>query len=163
MVKKMRRAFKIGFSFGLPSGIVTTLGLMVGLNSITGSDIVVIGGILTIAIADSLSDAMGMHFSQEAEEHLTHLDVWKSTFFTLLSKFIFSSMFIIPVLIFELYKAIIISIMIGLFFIFLISLIIARERNDNALKVISEHLSITIFVILITHYVGIFISGYFSL
>ena len=98
----MKRAFKIGFSFGIPSGIVTTLGLMVGLNSITQSYLVVIGGILTIAIADSFSDALGIHFAQESENHVSHRDVWKSTVFTFLSKFIFSSIFIIPVLIFEL-------------------------------------------------------------
>jgi len=159
----MRRAFKIGFSFGIPSGIVTTLGLMVGLNSITHSNLVVIGGILTIAIADSFSDALGIHFSQESESHLSHKDVWKSTICTLLSKFIFSSMFIIPVLIFERNIAIIISVMIGLYLIFLTSLTIARRRKDNPFKVISEHILIAIFVIFITHYAGILISNIFNL
>ena len=98
----MKRALRVGFSFGLPSGIVTTLGLIVGLNSITHSQLVVIGGILTIAVADSLSDAIGMHISQESENHLSHRDVWKSTIWTLISKFIFSSIFIIPFLIFDL-------------------------------------------------------------
>jgi len=158
----MRRAFRIGFSFGLPSGIVTTLGLIVGLSSITTSHLVIIGGILTIALADSFSDSMGMHFSQESQNHLSHKDVWKSTIFTLLSKFIFSSIFIFPVLIFELNVAILISIFIGLYLIFLISLIIARERKDNPWKVISEHLAITIFVLILTHYVGILISNTFG-
>ena len=154
----MRRAFRIGFSFGLPSGIVTTLGLMVGLSSITQSRLIIIGGILTIALADSLSDAMGMHFAQESDDHLTHKDVWKSTFFTLLSKFIFSSIFIIPVLVLELNLAIIISIMVGLYLIFFISLIFARDRKDNPYRVIGEHIAITLLVIIITHYVGVFIS-----
>jgi len=158
----MRRAFRVGFSFGLPSGIVTTLGIMVGLNSITQSRLVVIGGILTIALADSFSDAMGIHFSQESENSISHKEVWKSTFYTLLSKFIFSSMFIIPVLIFDLTIAIIISVIIGLYLIFLISLIIARDRNDNPVKVISEHIAITLFVIFITNYVGILISNVFG-
>ena len=154
----MRRAIKIGFSFGIPSGIVTTLGLMVGLNSISQSYLVVIGGILTIAIADSFSDALGIHFAQESEDHISHKDIWKSTIFTFLSKFIFSSIFIIPVLIFELRIAIIISIMIGLYLIFLTSLIMARRRNDNPVIVCSEHLIIAISVIILTHYAGILIS-----
>ena len=158
----MRRAFKIGFSFGLPSGIVTTIGLMVGLSSITHSRLIVIGGILTIALADSFSDAMGIHFAQESENHLTHKDVWKSTFFTFISKIIFSSMFIIPVLIFRLNIAIIISVFIGLYLIFLISLIISRERNDNPIKVITEHIIIMILVILITYYIGQIISSTFG-
>ena len=47
----MKRSVKAGFSFGLTSGVITTLGLMVGLHSSTHSKLVVIGGILTIAIA----------------------------------------------------------------------------------------------------------------
>ena len=157
----MRRAFKVGFSFGITSGIITTLGLMVGLNSSTQSRFVVIGGILTIAVADSFSDAMGMHLAQESENHLTHKDIWKSTIFTLIAKFIFSSIFIIPVLIFNLKVAIIVSIFIGLYLIFLLSLIISRERKDNPYKVITEHIVITIFVIIIAHYLGLLISNVF--
>lgn len=49
----MRHSFKVGFCFGITSGIITTLGLMVGLNSGTNSQLVVIGSILIIAIADA--------------------------------------------------------------------------------------------------------------
>ena len=56
----MKPSFKTGFSFGLTSGVITTLGLMVGLHSGTHSRSVVIGGILTIAVADAMSDALGM-------------------------------------------------------------------------------------------------------
>jgi hypothetical protein len=51
----------------ITSGVITTLGLIVGLNSGTASKEIIIAGVLTIAIADSLSDALGMHISQEAE------------------------------------------------------------------------------------------------
>ena len=51
-------SFKIGFGFGLASGVITTLGLMIGLFASTHSRVVVLGGILTIAIADSCSDAV---------------------------------------------------------------------------------------------------------
>ena len=158
----MKRAFRIGFSFGLPSGIVTTLGLMVGLNSSTQSQLIVIGGILTISIADSLSDAMGMHFAQESENHLTHDDVWKTTYFTLLAKFIFSIIFIIPILLFPLNFAIILSILIGAYLIFAISLMIARERDENPIIVIGSHLIITFIVIIISHFVGIAIASTFG-
>ena len=63
----MNHSIKTGFSFGLTSGIITTLGLIVGLNSGTGSKLVVLGGILTIAIADAFSDALGIHISEESE------------------------------------------------------------------------------------------------
>ncbi len=63
----MKHSIKTGLSFGLTSGIIKTLGLMVGLHSGTHSKIAVIGGILTIAIVDAFSDALGIHVSEEAE------------------------------------------------------------------------------------------------
>ena len=67
----MKRSVKAGFSFGLTSGVITTLGLMVGLHSSTHSKLVVIGGILTIAIADALSDSMGVHIAVESQNKFT--------------------------------------------------------------------------------------------
>ena len=154
----MKHSLKVGFNFGLTSGIITTLGLMVGLHSSTHSKLVVIGGILTIAIADALSDAMGIHMVEESENEHTAEEVWKSTFSTISFKFIFSSIFIIPVLLIELSKAIVISIMFGLYLLFMNSFIIAREKNANPWKIIGEHLIIAVLVIIATHYIGHFIS-----
>jgi len=154
----MKHSLKVGFNFGLTSGIITTLGLMVGLHSSTHSKLVVIGGILTIAIADALSDAMGIHMVEESENKYTAEEVWKSTFSTISFKFIFSSIFIIPVMLIELSKAIVISIMFGSYLLFLNSFIIAREKNANPWKIIGEHLIIAVMVIIATHYIGHFIS-----
>src|SRR3989339_547129 len=59
----MKNSIKKGLGFGLTSGIITTLGMIVGLNSSTHSQAVVIGGVLIIAIADAMSDALGVLFS----------------------------------------------------------------------------------------------------
>jgi len=150
----MRHSLKVGFSFGLTSGIVTTLGLMVGLHSSTHSKLVVIGGILTIAIADALSDAMGMHIAEEVQNKYTEKEIWESTFSTFSFKFIFSSIFILPILLLNLSKAITISVLFGLLLIFVFSLIIAREQDARPIRVIGEHLIIALFVIVAAHYVG---------
>ena len=63
----LKHSIKIGVNFGLTSGIITTLGLMVGLHAGTNSRMIVIGGIVTIAIADAFSDALGIHVSEESE------------------------------------------------------------------------------------------------
>ena len=154
----MRHSLKVGFSFGLTSGIVTTLGLMVGLHSSTHSKLVVIGGILTIAIADALSDAMGIHIAEEVQNKYTEKEIWESTFSTFLFKFIFSSIFILPILILDISKAIAISVLFGLLLIFVFSFIIARKQDVNPRKVIAEHLIIALFVIVVTHYVGEWVS-----
>ncbi|MBU1136326.1 MAG: hypothetical protein ABIG37_00495 [Nanoarchaeota archaeon] len=157
----MEHAFKVGLSFGLTSGVITTLGLMVGLNSSTHSRLVVLGGILTIAIADAFSDAFGIHISQEFSENHTEKTLWKSTISTFFFKFIFALTFIIPVLIFSLTTAIWISIIWGLILISFFSFIIAKNQNKNPKKIILQHIIITIGIIIITHFVGDFISSVF--
>ena len=87
----MKNSIFKGFCFGLTSGIITTLGMMVGLGSGTGSKLVVLGGVLSIAIADSFSDALGIHISEESDKNKTEKDVWIATFATFFSKLIFHS------------------------------------------------------------------------
>lgn len=154
----MRHSKKIGISFGLTSGLITTLGLMIGLYSGTNSRLVVIGGILTIAIADSLSDSLGIHISEESENKHTHIEIWESTFFTFLSKLIISASFIIPVLLLDLNSAIIISIIWGFFLLSLFSYYISKNQKVKSSKVIIEHLIIGISVIIIAHYIGYWVS-----
>ncbi len=158
----MNHAIRTGFSFGLTSGIIGTLGLIVGLHASTNSKLVVIGGILTIAISEGFSECVSMRFSKEYENIYNERQVWESTITTFLGKFIFSSIFIIPVLLLELHKAIIISIMFGLYFLFIISLIIARERCADPVKLIAKNLIITVVVIIITQFVGMWISFTFG-
>ncbi|NIO44150.1 MAG: hypothetical protein GTN36_01155 [Candidatus Aenigmarchaeota archaeon] len=157
----MKKPFEIGFSFGLTSGIITTLGLMVGLHSGTHSKLAVIGGILTIAVADAFSDSLGMHISEESEKRNTK-DIWESTISTFVFKFIFAITFVIPVLLFELLTAILVSVVWGLLMISILSFRIAKKQKEIPWKVISEHLIIALIVIVITHYVGDLISLTFS-
>ena len=152
----------MGFSFGLTSGIITTLGLMVGLHSGTHSKLIVLGGILTIAIADAFSDALGIHISEESEnKHITK-EIWQSTISTFISKFVFALTFVIPVLLFELSTAIVVSIIWGLLILSILSYRIAKEQKAKPWKVIAEHLIIALVVIVITHYLGDWISSRFG-
>lgn len=158
----MNTSIKKGFGFGLTSGIITTLGLIVGLNSSTHSTIVIIGGIIIIAIADGLSDALGIHISEEAENRHTRKQIWESTITTFLTKFIFALTFIIPILLFPLSTAIIVSIIWGLSLISIFSYYIAQKQGTKPHKAIIEHLVIAIIVIIITNYLGKVIPIIFS-
>lgn len=154
----MRHSVKVGFSFGLTSGIITTLGLIIGLHASTHSKSVIIGGILIIAISDALSDAIGIHFSEESENKHCNREIWESTCSTFLSKFIFAITFIVPILLLKLTQAIIVSIIWGMFLLTIFSFYVAREQKVNPKKVILEHLIIVLIVITITHYIGHWIS-----
>lgn len=150
----MRHSLKIGFSFGLTSGIITTLGLIVGLRSGTHSMMVIIGGILKIAIADAFSDALGIHISEESENKHSTKEIWQSTISTFLFKFIFALTFIIPLLLFQLSAAIIVSVIWGLSLLSFFSFCIAKEQKTKPWKVVMEHLIIGLIVITLIHYVG---------
>lgn len=152
----------MGFSFGLTSGIITTLGLMVGLHAGTRSKLVVLGGILTIAIADALSDALGIHISEESENKHTTREIWEATGSTFFSKFIFALTFIVPVLLFELSTAIVISIIWGFSLLSILSFSIAKEQGTRPWRVVAEHLIVALVVIVVTHYVGHWIASAFG-
>lgn len=158
----MRHPIKIGFSFGLTSGIITTLGLIVGLHSGTHSKLVIIGGILTIAIADAFSDALGIHISEESENKHSAKEIWESTIATFIAKFIFALTFIAPILLLPLTKAIVASIIWGLLILGIFSFFLAKEQKTKKWKVIAEHLLIAIIVIIATHFTGEWISLTFS-
>jgi len=162
MTNMMNHALKVGFSFGLTSSIITTLGLMVGLSSGTHSQLVVIGGILTIAIADSFSDAMGIHISEESENIHTTKEIWVATLTTFFCKFLFTLTFIAPVLFFEnLYMAVIISVIWGLLLLCVFSYYMAKQQKEKIWKPIAEHVIIALIVILLTYFVGQWISTVF--
>jgi len=158
----MKLSMRKGFGFGLTSGIITTLGLIVGLNSTTHSTLVIIGGIIIIAIADALSDSLGMHISEEAENKYSVKEIWESTISTFISKFIFALTFIIPILLFNLSTAIIISIIWGLSLISIFSYYVAKRERIKPHKVILEHLTIAIIVIILTNFVGNIVSIIFK-
>ncbi len=155
----MKHSIRTGFSFGSTSGIITTLGLMVGLHSGTHSRVAVLGGILMIAIADAFSDALGIHISEESENRHVAKEIWESTVSCFFSKFIFALTFIIPALLFELSTAIVVSIIWGLSLLSILSFRIARVQGKIPWKVVGEHLIIASVVIVTTHYVGDWISS----
>ncbi|KPJ50091.1 hypothetical protein AMJ40_03915 [candidate division TA06 bacterium DG_26] len=155
----MKISLRKGFSFGLTSGVITTLGMMVGLHSSTHSRPAVIGGIIAVAIADALSDAVGIHISEESENRHSSREIWESTVATLFSKFFLALTFIVPVILLPLPHALLTSIAWGLSIVTLISFLIARNRPIPTHKVVLEHLLIVLIVILLTHYVGDWIAS----
>ena len=155
----MRSSLRTGFSFGLTSGVITTLGLMVGLHAGTHSRNVVLGGILTIAVADALSDAMGIHLAEESKNSGPPVHVWESTVATFLAKLGIALTFAVPVLLFPLETAVPVSILWGLVLLALLSFFVARAQRIAPWKVISEHLLIALFVVAVSHYVGDWVQG----
>jgi len=150
----MDASIKKGVSFGLTSGIITTLGLIIGLDSSTGSKSVILAGILVIAIADAFSDALGIHMSEESENHKTPKQIWTASFSTFFAKLIFALSFLIPVFLFSLNLAIWLSVFWGYLLISILSYYLAKSEKIAPYKIIGEHLFITTLVIILSNLAG---------
>ena len=158
----MKQSLKTGFSFGLTSGVITTLGLMVGLNAGTHSRLAVIGGIVTIAVADALSDALGMHIAEESKNNGNASEIWESTIATFVAKFLIALTFVVPVLMLPLEEAMLVSVGWGLTLLAVLSYFLARAQQIPAWNVIAEHVVIGVSVIAITHVLGDWIHSHLS-
>ncbi len=157
----MKISLMKGVSFGLTTAIITTIALIVGLNASTQSIAVIISGILIIAIADALSDSLGMHISEEASKKSSD-EVRESTLATFGAKFFVGVTFIVPILAMPLQTAVTISVVWGLLLITILSYFIAKRDKNNPLWTIGEHVALTVFIIILTHSIGTWMSSLFG-
>ncbi len=155
-------SLRVGISFGLTSGVITTVGLLVGLSSGTDSRAAVLGGVLTIALADSLSDALGIHVSEESEGVHTNREIWTATFATFSAKLLTALTFAVPVLLLSLDVAVVVSLIWGGCALTLLSLELARHQGVAARPLIVEHLGVAAVVVAAAHLVGLGIAAAFA-
>lgn len=165
MAQKYSHQLTTGISFGLTSGVITALGLIVGLHSATShlpatsSKLAVVAGIIVMAIADGLADAAGFHMAEEAEvekgraKH-TSKEIWLTTGITFLSVTGFILTFAIPIWLFPLETAVFLAIAWGMLLLILLNFYIAKIRKAAPMKLIFEHVLLALFVIIISYWVG---------
>jgi|SRR3989344_5651932 len=156
----MRGSIKTGLSFGLTSGIITTIGLMVGLYEGTGLKLAVIGGILTIAITDAFSDAFGIHVSEESSKRNSRKAIWEATITTFFAKLIIALTFLIPIFLFGLTLGVKINLLWGLILLGIFNYFLAKESGKSPSNLIIHNLVLAIIVVLITFFVGKAIAFY---
>ncbi|MCD6134739.1 MAG: hypothetical protein J7J25_04440 [Candidatus Omnitrophica bacterium] len=139
---RLPHSFQVGLSFGLNSAVITTLALMIGLAYGSGSKAIAIGGVLIVAIADALSDALGIHLSEESENRHTDKEIWQATFSTFFAKFIVAVTFVIPLFLFPLLMAAWINILWGIALLFIFNIYLAHQEGKNPLGVVGEHMAV---------------------
>jgi vacuolar iron transporter family protein len=160
MVKLMdNKGARTGVFFGATSGVITTIGLIVGLYSGTRSLVAVLGGILVIAVADAMSDALGMHLAQEADPESTHEHIWMATLSTFLTKLFVAASFALPLLWLPLSIAVFVSVAWGLVVIAALSAWLARVQKAAMLPIVGEHVAIAIAVVTISHFIGVWVNS----
>lgn len=153
---------RTGIFFGATSGVITTLGLIVGLYAGTKSLVAVVGGIFVIAVADAMSDALGIHLAQEADPDSTGEHIWAATITTFLTKLIVALTFALPLLWLPLQPAVIVSVIWGLAVIMLLSFYLARVQQVSAAPVVGEHVAIAVVVVAVSHFIGRWVQHVFA-
>ena len=149
------------FSFGATSGIMTNLGLIVGLDKLAHPKTSIIGAILVIAIADNISDSVGIHLYKEAE-HITNREVLSSTLTNFLARPVISLTFIIFIAVLPIKLAVLCSLAWGLGLLAIMSYTSAKERGANIYIEVLEHIIIALFVVIASKFAGQWIIHKFS-
>lgn len=157
-----KKSLMAGISFGFTSGVITTLGLILGLNASTSSRLAIMGGILTIAFADALSDALGIHVSQESQGVIKNRNLWIAASMTFLTKLLSALTFIVPFVFLSTPTAVGVSIIWGLVLITFFSIELSRQTNEKAWDVIKEHVTISVVVIIVSNAIGTWIKSHFG-
>ena len=148
--------FVQGSYFGIISGTITTIGLIMGLSAGTSSKLAIIVGILTIAISDTLSEAFGMYMSKKVVNIANNS---KGPIITasgvVFAKFLISVSFLIPILMNNnIIKGRNISIAYAFIIIIAASSYLTKLRKEPLVQNVVKYIFITIIVISLTHYSG---------
>lgn len=158
----MKSAIRKGFSFGITSAVITTLGIIVGVHSGTDLKHAIIAAILIIAFADSLADSCGVLFSEQARGDCSTRDSLTSAVTAFLGKVFFALTFIIPLVLLPLHTGIIVCIVYGLTLLVVYSAVTAKTRKESALKAITQYVLLAIIVIALSQAIGAWVNTLFG-
>ena len=148
----MKKSFSTTkFSFGGTSGIINNMAIITGLNTLSNAKISIIGSLLVVALADNISDTLGIHIYQESEG-LTKKEVWITSLTNFFSRFLVCLGFIFIVYFLPIKLSVSVSIIYGLLVLSIISYLISRRKKVNPWMAITEHIFIAIIVISLSQY-----------
>jgi len=149
------------FSFGATSAIVTSLALIVGLSKNINPKLTIIGSLLVIAIADNVSDSLGIHIFQESDLKKPKV-VSVSTFSNFFTRFLVVLIFVLLVAFLPIDYAVIVSIVLGISLLSVLSYFIGKEQKTNPYLSILEHVAIAILIIVASYFLREWIMNIFK-
>jgi VIT1/CCC1 family predicted Fe2+/Mn2+ transporter len=149
------------FSFGATSAIITCLALIIGLSKSANPKLSIVASLLVIAIADNISDSLGIHIYQESDLKKSEV-VRANTFFNFLTRFFVILIFILLVVFLPTGYAIIFSIIWGISLLIVLSYSIAKEQKVNPYKAIFEHVAVAVVIIFVSNFLSEWILHFFS-
>jgi vacuolar iron transporter family protein len=145
------------FSFGAVSAVITCLAIIISFDTTNQSKLVVIGSLLVIALADNISDTLGIHIYQEGEFSSLR-KVWRATLSNFLTRFGVIVIFILLVFSLPPIPAAVCSILYGYLVLTIISYLVARKRDLKPGKIVLEHIVIATLVLGLSKYIAYLIK-----
>jgi VIT1/CCC1 family predicted Fe2+/Mn2+ transporter len=148
-------------SFGGTSAIVTSMGLILGLDAAGATQKAIVGALLIVAVADNLSDSLSVHIYQEAER-LEKREAFISTVANFTARLLAALTFVVLVLALPAELTPAATIAWGLVLLALLTERIARARGAPIAKEVGKHLAVAGAVLVVSRVLGTWISGSFG-
>ena len=147
------------YIFGSTAAVITSTSLIVGLGSAQAGKVSTVGALLTVAIADNISDSLGIHMYKEAEGHGTKLSLL-ATALNFAARLLVSLSFVAIVLASPAPGSMAIAVAWGLALLTFISYLIARRRRQQPVLEILKHLVVAAAVIVLSRYASRLVAEY---
>ena len=143
-------------SFGGASAVVTSLGLIVGSAAAQTSRASLLEALLIVALADNLTDALGIHIYQESEKLEGH-HAFAATLGNFATRLAICGTFLLLVAALPAGSAVMVSLAWGLALLGLLTWLVARSRGVNPVSEVGKHLAIALAVIVMSVGIGMLI------
>jgi len=157
--EQSRRRFDLRWiSFGSPSAIVTSMALIVGLDTATAPRATVLASLAIIGIADNLSDSLSVHIYQESER-LMQGEAFRTTIANYLARLTVAMSFFLMFLVLPATTAVYISIAWGFLLLSVLSWLLAKVRQVSPLSEIAKHTAVAALVVAVSKVMGLLIRG----
>lgn len=146
-------------SFGGTAAIVTSVALIFGLDAATATKTTIVSGLLIVALADNLTDALSMHVYQESERRLESREAFIATWSNFVTRLLLALTFVLLVVLLPIAGAVIASAAWGLLLLIALTWALARERKARFSVELAKHLAAALAVILASRGIGALLTA----
>jgi len=149
------------YSYGSTAAIVTSVGLIVGFGAASVTRAAVLSGLLIIALADNLTDALSIHIYQESEG-LERRAAFRATVTNFVARLIVASSFVAVVVAVPARAAPVVATAWGLLLLGVLTFVLSRTRKVSPWREITKHLVIAVVVVVASRLLGAWIAAHVS-
>jgi hypothetical protein len=146
------------FAFGATAAIMTSMALIVGLGSANSGKTGIVGGLLIVAIADNLSDTLGIHIYEEVKVGAN--TAVRTSVSNYLTRLLIACSFVALVLVLPLGLARWVSIAWGSLLLSVLTYLIAKGRSVKPVPEVAIHLLVAAIVVVLSQVIGSLIARF---